>query len=127
MDQVIVAVIGVIGSVATAILLLLLSKVVALFERWTHIQLTEQQKDTIRGAAQTGAGLLEHALAAGTIKLADAHTDNPVVKAITQAAFTNVQESAGALTVTAEKQTEMILGAHGAMLAKAVPIGVPAP
>jgi hypothetical protein len=127
MNQIIVAAIGVVGSVATALLLLLLGKAVTLFERWTHIQVTDAQKDTLRGAAQTGAGLLEHALASGALKLADAHADNPVVKAITAAAMANVQGAAADLTVTPDAQARMVLGAHGAMLAKVVPIGVTPP
>src|SRR3954468_11672582 len=102
----------ILGTVLTGILLTLINKGLSLLQLKYNIQLTEQQKDTIRGAVDTGAGLIEHAISAGLLTASEVAATNPVVQKIAAQAMDNVKESAQRLTVTPDVATRMIIARH---------------
>ena len=89
----------------------------AAYEARMHVQLTDQQRAIVLGAADTAAGVLLVRLGAGTLTRADLTLEQPAVKSAGLAAVQAVPAAAAALDVNAADMTRITLGKVGRALA----------
>lgn len=120
--QILLAIITIVFSIATPIILALLNKAINLGLNRLKLDITQNQKDNIRSAVETGSGLIQTAVMNGILKESEINPDHPIVQGITRRAFSNVQESASHLDVTPERSAVMIVGKYGRLNAKSPPI-----
>lgn len=121
------ALIAGVAMLLTGLIAVYVPKAIAAFEARTHIALTQQQREAIRGAAMTQAGLIETALQQGVLKLSQIRPDTPEMLAQARAALARVPESAAAVGTTPAAMSAIIVGnADTRPVVLAVPKGVPA-
>ena len=65
----------------------------AILQKRTNIELTEQQRQTILHSAETAAGELIQAVAAGRVSAKELRRDHPAVRAVSVAALAPVAAS----------------------------------
>lgn len=99
-----------IGAAGAAILLALVGWGISAFQKRTGIILTDQQKASVKGSAETAAGIIQTKLDQGLMKLADVKTDDAQVRSEAQAAIDRVPDSATALKTTPEAMAAIIVG-----------------
>jgi hypothetical protein len=99
------------GLVVAGLLTAHVPKAIAAFQARTGIMLTDQQRATILGSVQTGAGILETELDKGALTVAHINISNPTVLAQAQAAVNAVPVAAASLGITMNDAARMIVGA----------------
>lgn len=118
------------ATIAFGLIAAYVPKGLALLEARTGIHLTDQQRATILGAVQTGAGILETKIDQGVLTKAHITIDNPEVLAQARAAIAAVPTAAAALGMTEQGVARMIVGAadtaaHSGPAPMPVPASVP--
>jgi len=101
----------VIGLAIAGIITAYVPKAIAAFEARTGLQLTAQQKDTIRGAVQTAAGEVETLIDQKALAVANVKISDPAIQAKAQAAISAVPSAMSALGMTPAGVAKMIVGA----------------
>jgi len=101
----------VIGLTIAGIITAYLPKAIAAFEARTGVQLSAQQKDTIRGAVQTAAGEIETQIDQKVLSVANVKISDPAIQAKAQAAISAVPGAMSALGMTPASVAKMIVGA----------------
>jgi hypothetical protein len=112
----------VLGTIITGLLVVYIPKALNVLQKWTGVQLTEQQRQTILGAVQTAAGKIETKLDQNVLSVSHITVDNPTIRQEAQAAIAAVPTAAAALGMTEDGVARMIVGkvdtaAHGAIQA----------
>lgn len=115
-----------VGIVAVGALPLIANRAVKLFEAKTHIQLTQAQQDTVRGAVATAAGAVDNLVSRGLMGVHDVHIDNPRVRALATTALNAVPDAAASFGLTVPDVAHMIVGKVGQVFGDP-PEAVPAP
>jgi hypothetical protein len=104
------AIIAAIALAMTTLVGIYVPKAIAAFTTRTGIQLTDQQRATVMGAATTAAGIIRTQLDQGVLKLEHITVDNPAVLAQAQAAIARVPDAAAALSKSVPSMAETIVG-----------------
>ncbi len=104
-------ILAVAGTVIASLLTIYVPRGLALLQKRTNIQLTDQQRATMLGAVQTAAGVIETTLDQGVLRLAHINISNPTVRAEATAAINAVPVAAAALNMTVDGVARMIVGA----------------
>src|ERR1019366_10043242 len=104
-------ILAVIGAVIAGEIAIWVPKAIAAFSARTGIILTAQQKDTVRGAVQTAAGMIETKLDQGALNHARVNVGDDAVRAEAAAAISAVPVAAAALGMTVDGVSRMIVGA----------------
>jgi hypothetical protein len=117
MSAILNLILTVVGIVAVPAAGWLANRCIAAFESRTHIQLTEQQRQTVLAAAHTAAGALVVELSKGRLGLGDIHPASDIVKAQAATAINAVPEASAALRVSTADLAQIIVGKIGAMIA----------
>lgn len=99
------------GTVLTGLLVIYVPKGIAAFERRTGIELTEAQRQTVLGAVQTAAGVIETRLDQGAMQVAHVKVSNANVAEQAQAVLNAVPQAAAALGLDVDRISRMIIGA----------------
>lgn len=107
------------ATVLTGLAGIYVPKAIAAFQERTGVVLTENQRQTILGAVQTAAGVLETKLDQGAIAVAHVNVTDPRVQDIARQAINAVPVAAAALGMTVDSVARMVVGAvdtgsHGA-------------
>lgn len=113
--NVISGVFALIGTVVTGMITILGPRAISALETRTGIQLTDQERAAVLGAAQTQAGIIETELQQGTLKLAQVTPADPAIIAHAEAAIARVPDSAatqgaGGAPLTAPAMAAIIVG-----------------
>lgn len=111
------------GAVITGLGAIYVPRFIAAFETRTGVALTEQQRQTVLGAAKTAAGVLETALDKGAVSIEHINIGNQAVQTQAQAAIDAVPRAAASLGLTVDDVARMIVGAvdtsaHGLIVAE---------
>lgn len=90
-------------------------RMIRAFERRTGVQLTDQERAAVLGAAQTQAGIIETELRQGVIRLDQVSPSDPAIMAHAQAAIARVPDSAanqgaGGTALSADAMAAIIVG-----------------
>lgn len=106
------------GAVIAGLAAIYVPKALAAFQDRTGIILTENQRQTVKGAVDTAAGVLETALDKGAAKVEHIEIGTPQVTQQAQAVISAVPDAAAALGLTVDGVSRMIVGkvdtsAHG--------------
>lgn len=104
-------ILAVIGAVIAALLGIYVPKALAAFQARTGIILTENQRQTVLGAAQTAAGVIETRLDQGALQVAHVTINNPTVRAMAEDALIEVPKAAAAMNMTVYGMAKIIVGA----------------
>lgn len=112
-------VLDVAGIVVAGLLVRYVPRGIDLFERVSGVQLTDQQRAVVLGAAKTAAGVLETRLDQGVINASHITVNNPEVRAQALAMINVIPDDMAKLGVTEEGAARIIVGmvdtaAHGA-------------
>ena len=99
------------GAVIAGLAAVYVPKAIAAFETRTGIQLTENQRQTVKGAVDTAAGVLETALDQGAAKVEHIAVGTTQVQTQAQAVINAVPDAAAALGLTVAGVSRMIVGA----------------
>jgi len=95
----------------TALIGVLVPKAIAAFEARTHIALTDQQREAVRGAALTQAGIIETQLQQNILRLSQVRADSPEMLAAAKQALARVPQAAAAVGTTPAAMSAIIVGA----------------
>lgn len=87
------------------------------FEARTHIQLTENLRQTIQDSAKTAAGEIVVAITKGHAAIAEVSSTSPVVADHARAAVNAVSAAAETLGVTRQDMQRLVVGQVGALIA----------
>jgi hypothetical protein len=117
------------GVVVTGVLAIYVPKAIAAFQARTGIMLTDQQRATVTGAINTGAGILETDLDKGAISVAHINVTSDAVATQARAVINAVPTAAAALGMTPESVARIIVGAvdtaaHPGPVAPVVPAAI---
>jgi hypothetical protein len=115
------AIIAGIGLVLTYLFATYVPRFITATETRTGIQLTDQQRSAVQGAAWTVKGILETKLDQGVLHVADITVENPKVLEQAQAAIARVSDSARAQGTTAEALAAIAVGLTDTRRAVAAP------
>lgn len=99
------------GAVIAGLAAVYVPKAIAAFQDRTGIILTENQRQTVKGAVDTAAGVLETALDKGAAKVEHIEIGTPQVTQQAQAVISAVPDAAAALGLTVAGVSRMIVGA----------------
>lgn len=113
----------------TGLIRIYVPRIIAAFERRTDIQLTDQQKATLVGAATTEVGIIKMKLEQGALTMQDIKPDNPNMLAHATSAIDRVPDTAEKMNKTVPSMSETIVGMVGNSVAStpaAAPAIVPA-
>lgn len=115
------------GIVVAGVFAAVATKLVTFLNGRLHLQLTDQQVQTVHDAAGTAAGVINTMLTRGVLKHEDVHVSSPQVLAAVQTAMTMVPQAAASLGVTPEGMAHMVVSRvdHWA-LAPTVAVATPA-
>jgi len=109
----------------TALIGVLVPKAIAAFEARTHIALTDQQREAVRGAALTQAGIIETQLQQGLIKLSEVRLNSPEMMQAATSALARVPDSAKAVGISVPAMAAIIVGAADTATPVAAAVPVP--
>jgi hypothetical protein len=99
------------GAIISGLLLIYVPKAIAAFEARTGIMLTDQQRATVLGAVQTGAGMIETDLDKGALSVAHININNPAILAQASSVIAAVPVAARALGMSVDGVARMLVGA----------------
>jgi hypothetical protein len=101
---------AVVAAAFTGLFGLFAPRALAVAEARTGIKLTEQQRQTLLGAAQTAAGILQTKLDQGVLNIGRINTTDPAVLNEASAAIARVPVAAAALQKSVSSMAETIVG-----------------
>lgn len=104
-------ILAVIGAVIAGLLGIYVPKALAAFQARTGIIVTENQRQTVLGAARTAAGIIETRLDQGAMKVAHVTINNPTVRAMAEDALIEVPKAAAAMNMSVDVMAKIIVGA----------------
>lgn len=104
-------ILAVIGAVIAGLMGIYIPKALTAFQARTGIILTENQRQTVLGAAQTTAGLIETELDKGVMKVAHVDIQNPAIRAMASEALDAVPKAAAAMNMSVDGMAKIIVGA----------------
>lgn len=104
-------ILAVIGAMIAALLGIYVPKALAAFQARTGIILTENQRQTVLGAAQTAAGIIETRLDQGVLKVAHVDIENASVRMLASQALDDVPKAAAAMNMSVDGMAKIIVGA----------------
>ncbi len=105
------AIIALLAAIITGMIGIWVPRAIAAFEARTHVALTQQQRDAVRQAALTQAGIIETSLQQGVLKLSQVRENSPEMLAAANAALSRVPESAAAVGISKAAMASVITGA----------------
>ena len=105
------AVIALLAAVMTGLIGIYVPRAIAAFEARTHIALTDQQREAVRGAALTQAGIIETQLQQNILRLSQVRADSPEMLAAAKQALARVPQAAAAVGTTPAAMSAIIVGA----------------
>lgn len=121
------AVLGLASAVIATLFTVYGPKVIAIFEKKTNTEWTEQQRQIVLGAVKTAGGIVETAIDQGRMSVLDVHQAGDIVQMQAKTVLAKVPDAAATFNLKPDDVARMIVGSVNTGIRTAVTVSTDVP